>query len=204
MFYTHSSAFFKSWLSHYSKIARLGQNCSKLFCGFLQALVYDYCCNMDLVSSGLQVPSATCYNASALFKHLNSSSVLVPKICFLNSQKCVCVESCSTLCDSMDDSPLGSSVHGIFQARVLFPTPGDSLPQDWTRVSHVSCTGRWILYHCVTWEAPKQPGSPYEFSQSQEIKISFHLASISLLLFNEPHFRKTRPSLNQYSISYTT
>ena len=85
---------------------------------------------MDLVSSGLQVPLATCYNASALFKHLNSSSVLGPKICFLNSQKCVCFESCSTLCDPMDDSPIGFSVHGIFQARVLFPTPfpipGDS------------------------------------------------------------------------------
>ena len=110
----------------------------------------------------------------------------MPKICFLKSQKCVCVESCSTLCDPMDGSPLGSSVHGISQARILFPTPGDSLPQDCTRVSHVPCIGRWILYHCITWEAPKQPGSPYEFSQSQEIKISFHLASISLLLFFEP------------------
>ena len=28
-------------------------------------------------------------------------------------------QSCSTLCDPMDCSPLGSSVHGIFQARVL-------------------------------------------------------------------------------------
>ena len=36
---------------------------------------------------------------------------------------CVCVHAhaqlCSTLCDPMDCSPLGSSVHGIFQARVL-------------------------------------------------------------------------------------
>jgi len=34
-----------------------------------------------------------------------------------------------TLCDSMGCSPPGSSVHGIFQARILeglpFPTPGD-------------------------------------------------------------------------------
>ena len=28
-------------------------------------------------------------------------------------------ESCPTLCDPMDCSPPGSSVHGIFQARVL-------------------------------------------------------------------------------------
>ena len=42
-------------------------------------------------------------------------------------------QSCLTLCDSMDCSLPGSSIHGIFQARVLewvasglpFPSPGD-------------------------------------------------------------------------------
>ena len=29
------------------------------------------------------------------------------------------VQSCLTLCDPMDCSPPGSSVHGVFQARVL-------------------------------------------------------------------------------------
>ena len=29
------------------------------------------------------------------------------------------IQSCPTLCDPMDGSPPGSSVHGIFQARVL-------------------------------------------------------------------------------------
>ena len=36
---------------------------------------------------------------------------------------------CLTLCDPMDRSPPGSSVHGILQARILsglpFPSPGD-------------------------------------------------------------------------------
>ena len=32
---------------------------------------------------------------------------------------CVCSQSCLTLCDPMDCSPSGSSVHGIFQARIL-------------------------------------------------------------------------------------
>ena len=31
----------------------------------------------------------------------------------------VCAQSCPTLCDPMDWSPLGSSVHGILQARIL-------------------------------------------------------------------------------------
>ena len=47
---------------------------------------------------------------------------------------CVCVymhtQSCLTLCNPMDCSPPGSSVHGILQARILeakntFPAPGD-------------------------------------------------------------------------------
>ena len=29
------------------------------------------------------------------------------------------LQSCPTLCDSMDHSPAGSSVHGILQARIL-------------------------------------------------------------------------------------
>ena len=36
-------------------------------------------------------------------------------------------QSCPTLCDSMDCSPPGSSVHGIFQARVLFSAASQSL-----------------------------------------------------------------------------
>ena len=32
---------------------------------------------------------------------------------------CVCAQSCSTLCDPVDCNPPGSSVHGIFQARIL-------------------------------------------------------------------------------------
>ena len=45
---------------------------------------------------------------------------------------CVVAQSCATqtVCDPMDCSPPGSSVHGIFQARTLewvspFPSPGD-------------------------------------------------------------------------------
>ena len=42
---------------------------------------------------------------------------------------CVCARSCLTLCNPMDCSPPDSSVHGIFQARILvwvaIPSPGD-------------------------------------------------------------------------------
>ena len=33
--------------------------------------------------------------------------------------ECMCAQSCLTLCDPMDCSPPDSSVHEIFQARIL-------------------------------------------------------------------------------------
>ena len=54
---------------------------------------------------------------------------------------CVCVtQSCLTLCDSMDCSPPGSSVHGILQAwipewAVISFSRGSSQPRDGTQAS---------------------------------------------------------------------
>ena len=67
---------------------------------------------------------------------------------------CVCVkslQSCSTLCDRMDCSSPGSSVHGILQARILewasMPSSrGSSRPRDRTHVSYISCIDRCVLY----------------------------------------------------------
>ena len=52
---------------------------------------------------------------------------------------CVCAQSCLPLCDPMDYSPPGSSVHGIFQARILewvaiSYSRGSSRPRDQTCV----------------------------------------------------------------------
>ena len=51
-------------------------------------------------------------------------------------------QSCPTLCDPMDCSLPGSSVHGIFQARVLewgaIAFSGSSWSRDWTRVSCIA------------------------------------------------------------------
>ena len=57
-----------------------------------------------------------------------------------------------TLCDSMDYSPEGSSVHGILQARILewvaMPSSrGSSWPRNWICISQSSWIGRWVLYH---------------------------------------------------------
>ena len=66
----------------------------------------------------------------------------------------VCAKSlqlCTALCDPMDCSPSGSSVHGILQARILewvaIPfSKGSSWPRDRTHISYVSYIGRQILY----------------------------------------------------------
>ena len=78
---------------------------------------------------------------------------------------CVCVysttQSCLTLCDPMDCSAPGSSVHRIFQAGILewvaiSFSRGSSQSRDGTRVSCISCIGRWILF---LW---RHLGSPFK------------------------------------------
>ena len=62
------------------------------------------------------------------------------------------LQLCLTLGGPMDCSPPGSSVHGILQTRILewvaiSSSRGPSRRRDPTHVSHVSCVGRWVLYH---------------------------------------------------------
>ena len=52
----------------------------------------------------------------------------------------------------MDSRQPGSSIHGIFQARILEWVAisyfrGSSWPRDRTLISCALCIGRWILYH---------------------------------------------------------
>ena len=66
-----------------------------------------------------------------------------------------------SLCNLMDCSPPGSSVHGILRASILqwvaMPVSRrSSQPRTWTRVSCVSCTGRCVLYHWCHLGSPKR------------------------------------------------
>ena len=54
------------------------------------------------------------------------------------------LQSCLTLCNPMDCSPPGSSVHGILQVQILewvaIPfSRGSSQARDWTHISCISC-----------------------------------------------------------------
>ena len=72
---------------------------------------------------------------------------------------CLVAKLCLTLCHPMDCSPLGSSVHGISQARILewvtiSISRGSSRARDQTCIS---CIGRWVLYLGATREAHSSP-----------------------------------------------
>ena len=78
-------------------------------------------------------------------KKKNNPELKVPQISPSTLKKAVkwseVAQSCLTLCDPMDCSLPGSSVHGIFQARVLewgaIAFSRSSWPRDWTQVSHI-------------------------------------------------------------------
>ena len=106
-------------------------------------------------------------------------------------------QSPPTLCDPMDRSPPGSSVHGIPQARILewvamHFSRGSSQPRDWTLVS---CTAgnsllfeppmsspAFISYQGVKWPVCSSPRvfiktKPHDYSENQ----GFRVRTLSLL-----------------------
>ena len=97
------------------------------------------------------------YSKSWIFLNSVSEPFLAPEYPFVHlipipsSLLCVLVaQLCPTLCNLIDCSSPGSSVHGIVQARNtgvgchallqgIFPTQGLNC--------NSSCIGRWVLYH---------------------------------------------------------
>ena len=95
------------------------------------------------------------------------------------------LQSCLTLCDPMDCSPPGSSVHGILQTRipewVAMPSSRESSrPKDLTRVSYVSCIGRGVLYHWHLLGSGETQFQKEEISAKQETEGS-HACLLSTL-----------------------
>ena len=94
-------------------------------------------------------------------------------------------QSCPILCNPMDCGAPGSSVHGIFQARILewvviSSSRGSSWPRDRTHVSWVSCIGK---DHCAAWEV-------LNIKMPTLLKFQSPLATKSELLWaeSERHF----------------
>ena len=60
------------------------------------------------------------------------------------------LQSCPTLCDPMDHSPLGCSVHGILQARIL----------EWVAISSSSGSSQNCVSCLLHWQAGSLPLAP--------------------------------------------
>ena len=92
------------------------------------------------------------------------------------------LQSCLTLCDPMDCSLPGSSVHEVLQARILewvaiSYSRGSSWSRQQTHISCISCNGQRFLYHLATREAQTSPsGSPFGYSRFslKEPRTSFY------------------------------
>ena len=108
---------------------------------------------------------------------------------------CVCVFVCAGLsvvfCSLWPHglySLPGSSVHGIFQVRILewfaiSYSRGSFQPRGLTWVSCISHIGRWILYHHATSEVPSPPiVSTFFFFSSDENFKSTILATFKNIL----------------------
>ena len=70
--------------------------------------------------------------------------------------KVLVAESCSTLCNSMDCSPPGSSVHGIFQARILeWVAIPFSRGSSWSRDLNCMCILYCLSHQCANDTQPQ-------------------------------------------------
>ena len=92
--------------------------------------------------------------------------------------------SCLTLGNPLNCSLPGSSVHGMFQARILERVSfsrGSSPPRDWTQAS---CIGRWILYHWATWASHSSAGqSPDRLVLLRALRKKTRLKENELVVF---------------------
>ena len=122
---------------------------------------WDFPGNLDsiLKSKDISLSTQVCLVKAMVFP---SSNVWMWELDYKESCEWVneVAQSCPTLCDPMDCSLPGSSVHGVFQAGILewvaisFSRVSSQF-RDQTHVSCISGIGRQILYLCATWESWK-------------------------------------------------
>ena len=106
---------------------------------------------------------------------------------------CVCsvAHLCPTLCDPMDCSLPGSSIHGNFQARILewiaiSSSRASSGPRDWTLISCVFCIAGRLL-NTEPSESGQSQGLRFKFG----FKLSAYLNLMAQMVKNLPAMWET-------------
>ena len=113
--------------------------------------------NSWIIGENRQAESAGIHTQAflACYSHRNKNTLYVGIFQPTEAPKSLCacsvVQLYPTLCNPMNFSPPGSSVHGILQVKILewiaiFSPRGSSPPKDQTHDSCAFCTGRKILY----------------------------------------------------------
>ena len=94
------------------------------------------------------------------------------------------LQSCLTLCNPMDCSPPGSSVHGILQTRirerVAMPFSRESSQP---RGSKPKFLGRWVLYHSCPLGSPESYIVLDKYSDGICFSVSFRLYNKLLFIY---------------------
>ena len=114
-------------------------NCNLLFVSAVQqhrSAIIIYICPLPL-----EIPSHLPLHSTLLGCH--RVQIQISRVFYGNVYVSLVTQLCPTLWDPMDCSLPGSSVHGIFQARILewiatSFSRGSSQPRDWTQVSHTA------------------------------------------------------------------
>ena len=125
----------QSYKGHHASVIKGTSPCLKSF------KYYSRCAMMRMLEN--------IYHETKLFFTISGSAFWKPVAWVSREVHAESLQSCPTLCDTMDCSPLGFSGPEILQARILewvaiSFSRGSSRPRDRTRVS---CVGRWVLYH---------------------------------------------------------
>ena len=92
------------------------------------------------------------YRQWLTFHFIDHSNWRLQSVLVIDCMHAKSFQLCLTLFDPLDHSLLGSSVHGILQARILewiamSSSRGSSQSRDKTHISYVCCIGRQVLYH---------------------------------------------------------
>ena len=99
---------------------------------------------------------------------------------------------------------------GILQARILewvdvSSSGGSSWCRDWTHISRVSCTGRWVLYHWATWGASRLnlyivkflPENPLKYTENTH---NFESVTMTCMVIVDINKRKYQSALSHTTL----
>ena len=113
-------------------------------------------------------------------------SILALVLCILHCCCCLVTKSCPTLCDPVDYSPPGSSVHDILQAGILewvamLFSRGSSWPGD----------GTWVSCFAGRVFTAEPPGKPCTFSLYEIVPAVISMTTVLPSRLQTPHQHQT-------------